>query len=159
MSEPAIRANLVCKSYPSAGRKLEVLRGLSLEVDGGGMVAVVGESGVGKSTLLHLLGALDRPDSGSIRLGGEEVGHLTPDRRSAFRNRQIGFVFQFHHLLPEFSAEENAMLPCLIRRMPAGEARRKARGLLEEPGHSPMWDRIFSMASGWSSSMCSTGCA
>jgi len=134
MSEPAIRASLVCKSYPSAGRKLEVLRGLSLEVDGGGMVAVVGEAGVGKSTLLHLLGALDRPDTGSIWIGGEEVGQLSPDKRSAFRNRQIGFVFQFHHLLPEFSAEENAMLPCLIRRMPAGEARRKARGLLEELG-------------------------
>ncbi len=134
MSEPVIRARDLVKSYPSAGRRLEVLRGLSLEVERGEMVAVVGESGAGKSTLLHLLGGLDRPDAGSILLGGRDLSRLNRVEAAAVRNREVGYVFQFHHLLPEFSAEENTLLPCLIRREPLGEARRRARALLEELG-------------------------
>ena len=120
MSEPVIRAREICKSYPSGGRRLEVLRALSLEVGKGEMVAVVGESGAGKSTLLHLLGGLDRPDSGSILLAGRELSRLDAAEAAALRNREVGYVFQFHHLLPEFSAEENVLLPCLIRRDPPG---------------------------------------
>jgi lipoprotein-releasing system ATP-binding protein len=136
MSEQVIQARDVFKSYPSGNRRLEVLRGLSLEVEKGEMVAVVGESGAGKSTLLHLLGGLDRPDSGSILLAGRELSRLGLVEAAALRNREVGYVFQFHHLLPEFTAEENALLPCLIRREPMAEARRRARALLEELGLS-----------------------
>ena len=134
MSEPAIQAREIFKSYPSGGRRLEVLRGLSLEVEKGERVAVVGESGAGKSTLLHLLGGLDRPDSGSILLAGRELSRLEVAEAATLRNREVGYVFQFHHLLPEFSAEENVLLPCLIRRDPPGESRRRALSLLEELG-------------------------
>src|SRR5262245_61731853 len=116
MNETVVQARDLFKSYPSGGRRLEVLRGLSLEVDRGEMVAVVGESGAGKSTLLHLLGGLDRPDAGSILLGGRELSRLDRVEGAALRNREVGYVFQFHHLLPEFTAEENTLLPCLIRR-------------------------------------------
>jgi len=136
MSEKVIQARDLFKSYPSGNRRLEVLRGLSLEVEKGEMVAVVGESGAGKSTLLHLLGGLDRPDSGSILLEGRELSRLDLVEAAALRNREVGYVFQFHHLLPEFTAEENALLPCLIRREPMAEARRRARALLEELGLS-----------------------
>ncbi len=134
MNEPAILAKQVHKSYPSGRRRLEVLRGLSLQVEPGEMVAVVGESGAGKSTLLHLLGALDRPDAGSILLNGTEVANLSPGDRAGFRSRDVGYIFQFHHLLPEFSAVENTLLACLIRREPFREARRRALTLLEELG-------------------------
>jgi len=134
MNEPAILAKQVHKSYPSGRRRLEVLRGLSLQVEPGEMVAVVGESGAGKSTLLHLLGALDRPDAGSILLNGTEVANLSPEGRAGFRSRDVGYIFQFHHLLPEFSAVENTLLACLIRREPFREARRRALTLLEELG-------------------------
>jgi len=134
MNERVVQAREIFKSYPSGERRLEVLRGLSLEVEKGEMVAVVGESGAGKSTLLHLLGGLDRPDSGSILLEGRELSRLNPVEAAALRNREVGYVFQFHHLLPEFSAEENTLLPCLIRREPLGEARRRAGALLEELG-------------------------
>ncbi len=134
MSEMVLRARDLSKSYPSGERRLQVLKGLTLEVEPGELVAVVGESGAGKSTLLHLLGGLDRPDSGSILFGGREIVGMDPESLSRFRNREVGYVFQFHHLLPEFSAEENAMLPCLIRREGVEESRRKARALLEELG-------------------------
>jgi lipoprotein-releasing system ATP-binding protein len=134
MNEAVVQARDLFKSYPSGGRKLEVLRGLSLEVDRGEMVAVVGESGAGKSTLLHLLGGLDRPDAGNILLGGRELSRLDRVEGAALRNREVGYVFQFHHLLPEFTAEENTLLPCLIRREPLADARRQARALLEELG-------------------------
>jgi lipoprotein-releasing system ATP-binding protein len=98
------------------------------------MVAVVGASGVGKSTLLHLLGGLDRMDSGSVRIGDTDVGALSESRLVAFRNHQIGFVFQFHHLLPEFSALENAEMPLRIARMPHGAARGKAAQVLDQLG-------------------------
>jgi lipoprotein-releasing system ATP-binding protein len=136
MSEVAIRASDLSKSFPSGSRRLHVLRSLSLDVARGEMVAIVGESGAGKSTLLHLLGGLDRPDSGSILLSGRDMAALPPEERAAFRNREVGYVFQFHHLLPEFTAEENIMLPCLIRREGKGQARGTAHRLLEELGLS-----------------------
>src|SRR5947208_5021996 len=105
------------KSYPVGGRPLTVLRDLDLQVDAGEMVAVVGASGVGKSTLLHLLGGLDRMDGGSIQIAGTDLGLLPESDLVSFRNRHIGFVFQFHHLLPEFSALENAEMPLRIARL------------------------------------------
>jgi lipoprotein-releasing system ATP-binding protein len=134
MSETAVAAQGVWKSYPSGSRRLEVLRGLSLTVTRGELVAIVGESGAGKSTLLHLLGGLDRLDAGRIEVAGEALDGLSPAGLARFRARQVGFVFQFHHLLPEFTAEENALLPCLIRREPVETARRRARTLLAELG-------------------------
>jgi lipoprotein-releasing system ATP-binding protein len=134
MNEPAIQVRDLFKTYPSGGHRLHVLRGLSLEVRRGEMVAVVGESGAGKSTLLHLLGGLDRPDSGSIEFAGRDMAALSPIERALLRNRDVGYVFQFHHLLPEFTAEENVMLPCLIRRESKAAALAKARDLLRELG-------------------------
>ena len=134
MSEPAIRVKDLYKSYPSGDHRLRVLCGLSLEVGRGEMVAIVGESGAGKSTLLHLLGGLDRPDSGNIELAGRDIAALSTQERSLLRNRDVGYVFQFHHLLPEFTAEENVMLPCLIRRIPKAESQERARALLRELG-------------------------
>jgi len=134
MNEPAIRVRDLVKSYPSGHHRLEVLRGVSLEVGHGEMVAIVGESGAGKSTLLHLLGGLDAPDSGSVEIAGRDMASLSIVDRALLRNRSVGYVFQFHHLLPEFTAEENVMLPCLIRRETRAAAREKARHLLRELG-------------------------
>jgi lipoprotein-releasing system ATP-binding protein len=122
------------KSYTVGGTRLPVLRGLSLDVEAGEMVAVVGASGVGKSTLLHLLGGLDHADSGEIRIGDAALHQLRDRDVVAFRNRHVGFVFQFHHLLPEFDAVENAEMPLRIARLPLPEARGRARTLLERVG-------------------------
>ena len=122
------------KSYPVGGSRLQVLRDLELTVTQGEMVAVVGASGVGKSTLLHILGGLDRPDAGSVRIGDVELGRLTDAKLVAYRNRHIGFVFQFHHLLPEFDALENAEMPLRIARLPARDARARASALLTRVG-------------------------
>jgi lipoprotein-releasing system ATP-binding protein len=111
-----------------------VLRGLSLSVEAGEMVAVVGASGVGKSTLLHLLGGLDHADTGEIRIGDVALQRLRDHEMVAFRNRHVGFVFQFHHLLPEFDAVENAEMPLRIARLPLSEARGRATELLERVG-------------------------
>jgi lipoprotein-releasing system ATP-binding protein len=132
--EALIAARGLAKAYPTPAGSLPVLAGLDLDVAAGEMVAVVGASGVGKSTLLHVLGTLDRPDGGSLRIAGEDVLSLSERRRCEFRNRTLGFVFQFHHLLPEFSAVENVAMPLLIGRRPAAEARRRALALLEEVG-------------------------
>ena len=129
-----IEAVAVDKTYAVGTTRLGVLRGLSLSVDKGEMVAIVGASGVGKSTLLHVLGSLDRPESGRVIVAGQDVFALDEDRLREFRNRTLGFVFQFHHLLPEFTAEENVMMPLLIARRPAAEARRRARQLIAELG-------------------------
>jgi lipoprotein-releasing system ATP-binding protein len=124
----------VTKSYTVAGRVLTVLRDLDLSVAQGEMVAVVGASGVGKSTLLHVLGGLDRVDAGSIAIGDNALSTMPDDQIVSFRNRHVGFVFQFHHLLPEFSAIENAEMPMRIARMDMREARPRADELLRRVG-------------------------
>ncbi len=111
--------------------EVEVLRGVSLDVAAGEMVAIVGASGAGKTTLLQIVGTLMQADGGSVRIAGTEVGRLNDRALSAFRNRHIGFVFQFHHLLPEFTALENVMMPALIGGMARKEAESRARELLE----------------------------
>jgi lipoprotein-releasing system ATP-binding protein len=133
MSE-LVRMQGIAKAYRSGAGTVPVLEGLDLALEGGEMVAVVGESGVGKSTLLHLLGALDRPDAGSYRFAGGEVFDRPPRTLAEFRNRHVGFVFQFHNLLPEFDAVENVLMPRLIRREPRAAAEPLARRLLEELG-------------------------
>jgi len=122
----------LCKSYVSGGQQLDVLAHLSLTVAKGEMVAVTGVSGSGKSTLLHLLGGMDRPDQGSIQIEGIELSSLTPSDLSAFRNKAVGFVFQFHHLLPEFTALENVVMPLLIRGHPLTQAAATGARLLEQ---------------------------
>jgi lipoprotein-releasing system ATP-binding protein len=131
---PVIVAEGIVKGYRTPAGYVPVLSGLDLEVKAREMLAITGASGVGKSTLLHVLGTLDRPESGRLALDGEEVLGLAEDRLRRLRNRVLGFVFQFHHLLPEFSALENVMMPALIARISAGEAGRRAEGLLEELG-------------------------
>ena len=116
-----IEVTALNKRYRVGTQDIHVLRDLDLAVNGGEMVAIVGASGVGKSTLLHLLGGLDRPESGHIVVQGRELGAMQDDALVAFRNVQVGFVFQFHHLLPEFSALENAEMPMRIARRPAAE--------------------------------------
>src|SRR3984893_11673281 len=124
----------IVKSYPVGGAPLTVLRNLDLEVGAGEMVAIVGASGVGKSTLLHVLGGLDRADAGEVLLADTNLTALPDEAVGAFRNRHVGFVFQFHHLLPEFSALENAEMPMRIARMPMTEARPRAEELLRRVG-------------------------
>jgi lipoprotein-releasing system ATP-binding protein len=122
------------KSYSEGGREIVVLRKLSLELEMAERLAIVGESGVGKSTLLHILGTLDRPTRGRIIYSGKELPLDDEAAVSAFRNREIGFVFQFHYLLPDFSALENVMLPALIQGMSLAQAREQAEDLLESVG-------------------------
>src|SRR3989454_714576 len=129
-----LEARGIVKSYPVGGRSLTVLRDLDLQVETGEMVAIVGASGVGKSTLLHVLGGLDRADRGTIAIADTVLTALPDAELVAFRNRRIGFVFQFHHLLPEFSAVENAEMPMRIARLPAADARARAEELLRRVG-------------------------
>jgi lipoprotein-releasing system ATP-binding protein len=124
----------IVKSYPVGGAPLTVLRHLDLEVAAGEMLAIVGASGVGKSTLLHVLGGLDRVDQGTVAIDGIELSALPDPEIVAFRNLRVGFVFQFHHLLPEFSALENAEMPMRIARMAMSEARPRATELLQRVG-------------------------
>jgi len=131
---PFLSASGIVKSYPVSGRPLVVLRDLTLDVDAGQMVAIVGASGVGKSTLLHLLGGLDRADAGTIAIDGTSLSAMADAELVAFRNRRVGFVFQFHHLLPEFNAVENAEMPMRIARLALGEARRRSTELLTRVG-------------------------
>jgi lipoprotein-releasing system ATP-binding protein len=129
-----LEAKAVDKSYVMGTTRLQVLRGLDLAVAKGEMVAVVGASGVGKSTLLHVLGGLDASDGGSVRIGDQELASMKPDALTTFRNRAIGFVFQFHHLLPEFTAHENAGMPMRIARRPAQEREARAAAMLARVG-------------------------
>jgi lipoprotein-releasing system ATP-binding protein len=138
--EPLIVASDVVKGYRTAAGYVSVLRGLDLAVPEGEMLAITGASGVGKSTLLHVLGTLDRPEGGKIWVAGDDVFGLEERRLREFRNRTLGFVFQFHHLLPEFTALENVMMPLLIGRVPAAKAREEAGALLDELGMTPRAD-------------------
>ncbi len=131
---PFVLASSVSKSYLVGRRRLQVLHGLDLAVERGEMLAIVGASGVGKSTLLHLLGGLDRADEGTVRVGETDLTGLPDAELVAFRNRAIGFVFQFHHLLPEFSALENTEMPMRIGRLPRTESQPRAEALLRRVG-------------------------
>ena len=132
---PPVEAEALVKTYLGGdGRQLEVLKGIDFQMGSGEAVAIVGASGAGKSTLLHLLGALDQPSGGKVRLGGNPVEGLDDEGLADVRNRYVGFVFQFHHLLREFTALENVMMPALVGGSTLGEARDRARGLLEAVG-------------------------
>jgi len=122
------------KSFLHMGQTLDVLKGIDLNIYAGEFLSIVGASGAGKSTLLHCIGTLDLPTSGRIRLSGEELTKMSSNRLAAVRNREIGFVFQFHHLLPEFDALENVMLPGLIQGRSRREMEKRARVLLDEVG-------------------------
>ena len=125
------------KSYSAPGGRLEVLRGLDLGIAQGEMLAVIGASGVGKSTLLHVIGGLDALDGGTIRIGDAAIDQMDDEARVRFRNRNVGFVFQFHHLLPEFTAVENVAMPLLIAGEPARQAKARAAVLLGRVGLGP----------------------
>ncbi|MDX2021718.1 MAG: ABC transporter ATP-binding protein [Deltaproteobacteria bacterium] len=141
-TSPLVRANGgvhvrtvdVRKAFKHGERQLEVLRGINFELRSGEIAAVVGASGVGKSTLLHLLGTLDLPTSGQVIFDGEDVTKLSHTKLADFRNQHVGFVFQFHHLLPEFTALENAMMPGLIKRLPRNQCEARATEILTRVG-------------------------
>jgi lipoprotein-releasing system ATP-binding protein len=132
--DPHIRVRSLSKVYQSGGADLVVFSGVDLEVARGEMLALVGESGAGKSTLLHLLGGLDRPSGGTIYYGSTEISGLSDSAQADFRNREIGFVWQIHYLLPEFTALENVMMPLLIRGEPHAQAAAESLARLDEVG-------------------------
>ena len=134
MATALVVADNVKKSFQHMGRTLEVLRGIDISIFEGEIVAIVGQSGAGKSTFLHCIGTLDVVTSGSLKLGGEELTSLSSSRLAEVRNRTIGFVFQFHHLLPEFNALENVVMPGLIQGRSKKEMEPRAMALLEEVG-------------------------
>ena len=135
-----IRVEGLGKTYLMGGRHLDVLRGLDLEIADGDLVALTGPSGAGKSTFLHVLGTLDVPTRGRVLFDGEDVFERGEEELAAFRNGTVGFVFQSHHLLPEFTALENAMMPALIRRIARGEARRRGEEVLAAVGLADRMD-------------------
>ena len=118
-----ISAKYLCKSYNGGANAVDVLKGVDFEMSAGGIIGIYGASGAGKSTLLHVLGGLDLPTSGSLKIMGKDIGRLSDTELAKIRNSSIGFIFQFYHLLSEFTAVENVMIPCLI----AGEKKKKAR--------------------------------
>ncbi len=131
---PFLSAERIAKVYKSGQNRVVVFEGLSLELAEGEMVAIVGPSGAGKSTLLHILGGLDKPDDGIVKLGEFDIFKLADVDLARFRNKEIGFIFQFHHLLPEFTALENAMMPLLISRSSHRAASRRAENMLASVG-------------------------
>jgi len=131
---PLLRTVDLTRTYRSGASDLTIFAGVTLEVNAGECVAIVGESGAGKSSLLHLVGALDRPTSGAIYFESRDLSQLTDSQLAEFRNREVGFVWQIHYLLPEFTAQENVMMPLLIRGQKHGEAEREAAEWLGEVG-------------------------
>ncbi|MEB2400732.1 MAG: lipoprotein-releasing ABC transporter ATP-binding protein LolD [Alcaligenaceae bacterium] len=144
----ALSARNLVKTYHEGGREIPVLRDVSLHVDQGEMVAIVGASGSGKSTLLHTLGLLDRPNSGSVLINGEPVDGLSETQRSRLRNRSLGFVYQFHHLLAEFSALDNVAMPLIVRRESRKAAREQAQAVLQQVGLAERIDHYPGQLSG-----------
>ena len=134
MSEPVLEAREVGRSFVQGPSTIEVLQGVALSVGAGERLAIVGASGSGKTTLLQILGGLDRPTRGEVLIDGRDIHALTERERGMLRNRTLGFVYQFHHLLPEFSALENVAMPLLVRRAKVAEARASARELRERVG-------------------------
>jgi lipoprotein-releasing system ATP-binding protein len=135
MSEPLVlQASSIHKAYGDGAQSLQVLRGVDFSLKAGEVVAIIGASGSGKSTLLHVLGGLDRPDSGQLLVVGQSVAQMSEAQLGQVRNEQLGFIYQFHHLLGEFSAQENVAMPLLIRRMPKGLALEKAQAVLSSVG-------------------------
>ena len=134
MSNVVLKCEQVCKSYNDGALSVNVLNNLNLEVNEGQSVSIIGASGSGKSTLLHILGGLDMPTSGRVTLMGNDLGKLGQKQLGDLRNRYLGFVYQFHHLLPEFSALENVMMPLLIGKKPKAEAEGQAAAMLEKVG-------------------------
>ncbi len=131
-----VRVEGLKKDFYHGGRKIQVLKGIDLQIEKGEMLSIEGASGVGKSTLLHVIGTLDTPSSGRIWFEDHELTALDPAQLAHFRGRNIGFVFQAHHLLPEFTALENIMLPALIQRLPVSKAKKRAKELLDSVGLS-----------------------
>ncbi len=134
MNDLVLQATGVERVYKQGQHRVEVLRNLSLSVEAGEQIAIIGSSGCGKSTLLHVLAGLDTPDTGSVTLDGVDLYRLNPAQRGRLRNDVLGFVYQFHHLLPEFTAVENVAMPLLIGRTEAAKAKRQASELLERVG-------------------------
>ncbi len=134
VAQPIVRATRLAKTYGTGARAVRVFEDLDLAVKPGERVAIVGPSGSGKSSLLHLLGALDRPTGGTIEVDGAELGSLSDNARAKFRNRTVGFIYQFHRLLPEFTALENVVMPLLVAGRSAREARPRAQELLDRVG-------------------------
>jgi len=122
------------KSFSMGAYEVSVLKGINLEIRRGEMIAIIGASGAGKSTLLHILGTLDKPSSGTVIFDGQDLFQMTEARQADFRNKRIGFVFQFHHLLPEFTALENACMPALVQRRDAASVESDAKALLDAVG-------------------------
>lgn len=129
-----LNAQHVKRHYEDGVNRVEVLRDVNLHVDKGEMVAIVGASGSGKSTLLHVLGLLDKPSSGTLEITGQPTDSLSEKQRSLIRNQSLGFVYQFHHLLPEFTALDNVAMPLIVRRMSRKEARSEAEKIIEQVG-------------------------
>jgi len=129
-----IKINDLYKSYKNATKRIDILKGINFEVNSGETIAIVGKSGIGKSTLLHIVGALDRPDKGTLLFFDKDVFSYNDEELAKFRNKSVGFVFQFHHLLPEFNAIENAMMPLLISKMNKKKASKQAEELLVRVG-------------------------
>jgi len=134
MTDPILEASKVQRSFREGGTTLEVLRGVELTIAAGERMAIVGASGSGKTTLLQIIGGLDQPTSGSVRIRGRDIHALSEAERCVLRNEALGFVYQFHHLLPEFTALENVAMPLLVRRVPVAAARAQAEALLGSVG-------------------------